>query len=128
MIPHLAARNRRWGILEWNPSVPVSNTLDVYEREMALIEQYRPALLTPWAWGHTHYVVQNAPFETALRGLITRIKNTPPSSDAPQFAPYRPTSIDPQRLFDVLRGIPSPDSVREDQRRTERPIRREIGR
>lgn len=128
VIPHLAARNRRWAILEWNPSLPVSNTLDVYEREMALIEQYRPSVLTPWAWGHSFYQVQNTPFETALRDLITRIKNTPPSSDAPNFAPFRAPAIDPQRLFDVLRSMPSRDSVREQQRLSDRPARREIGR
>lgn len=128
VIPHLAARNRRWAILEWNPSVPVSNTLDVYEREMALIEQYRPAVLTPWAWGDPYYLVLNAPFETALRDLIARIKNTPPSSEPPHFTPYRSPAIDPQRLFDVLRTMPSRDSLREQQRRSDRFPRREIGR
>ncbi len=128
VMPHLAARNRRWAILEWNPSIPVSNSPDIYEREMALIERYRPSVVIPWAWGDTFYQVQNTPFETALRNLITRIRNTPPASDPPMFAPYRAPTIDPQHLLELLRSMPSRNSVLDDQRRSDRPVRREIGR
>ena len=68
----------RWGILEWNPSLPVSNSLDVYQQEMALIERYRPGVVVPWAWGDPFYQVQNSPFETTLRDLIARMKDGPP--------------------------------------------------
>lgn len=88
VVPEIAARGVRWAILEWNPSVPVSNSLDVYEQEMALIERYRPTLVIPWAWGDPNYPVQNTPFEIALRDMIGRIKNGPTSgSFAPSFAP-----------------------------------------
>jgi succinoglycan biosynthesis protein ExoA len=78
VVPHIAQRNVRWAILEWNPSLPVSNSPDVYELEMALIERHRPALVVPWAWGgDPFYEIRNTPFQTALRDLIARMKDGP---------------------------------------------------
>ena len=77
VIPEIAARGVRWVITEWNPSIPVSNSLDVYDEEMALIERYRPTAVMPFGWGHPVTQVINTPFETALRDMIARIKDTP---------------------------------------------------
>ncbi len=77
VIPEIAARGVRWAILEWNPSVPTANSLDVYEQEMAVIERYRPTLVVPWAWSYAPYPVQNTPFEIALRDMISHLKDAP---------------------------------------------------
>jgi len=90
VVPQISARGVRWAILEWNPSVPVSNSLDVYEQEMAVIEQYKPTVVVPWAWGSTQPAsrVENTPFEIALRDMIARVKDGPTSgSFGPSFAP-----------------------------------------
>jgi hypothetical protein len=130
VIPHIAARGRRWAILEWNPSLPASTTIDIYAKDAALVEQYRPALVIPWAWGDAYYQVRNGPFETAIRDLISRIKDTP-RGDVP-MAPGRTAAVtsppDLRRLLEVLRTIPTTDAVRDGERRTDRPARREVGR
>jgi len=113
VMPHIAQRNVRWAILEWNPSLPVSNTLDVYEQEMALIERHRPALVVPWAWGDPFYQVQNSPFETALRAMIARMKDGPVRSTP--AVPTSGTLMRPPTSGDRLRTpfppLPSRDAV-----------------
>lgn len=128
VVPHIAQRNVRWAILEWNPALPVSNSLDVYEQEMALIEQYRPTLVVPWAWGDPFYQVRNSPFETALRAMIARIKDGPARSVStyPLSAPlFLPPGYE-GRLRDVLRTFPSRDAIldRDRARAVGREIRR----
>lgn len=129
VVPHIAARGRRWAILEWNPSLPASTTLDIYAKDAALIEQYRPALVVPWAWGDAYYQVRNSPFETALRDLMVRIKDAPrgdvPVGGAPMGMAPPP---DLRRLLDVLRTIPSRDRLWDEERRSDRPVRREVAR
>ena len=88
LAPVLAARNPRFGILEWNPSVPVSTTIDVYRDEMAAVEMYRPSLLVPYAWGNPFAQVENTLFETALGELVDRIKDgIPPAPHMRIIAP-----------------------------------------
>ena len=88
LAPVLAARNPRFGILEWNPSVPVSTTIDVYRDEMATVEMYRPSLLVPYAWGNPFAQVENTLFETALGELVDRIKDgVPPGPHMRIIAP-----------------------------------------
>ncbi|MCA1651308.1 MAG: hypothetical protein LC753_13865 [Acidobacteria bacterium] len=77
VAPRIAERRVRWGIFEWNPSVPPTSDPTVYELEMALIEQYRPSLIVPFYWNDPAYGILDTPFETALRGLVDRIKRTP---------------------------------------------------
>ncbi len=133
VMPHLAQRNVRWGILEWNPSLPVSNSIGVYEQDMALVEQYRPSVLVPWAWGDAFYQVRNSPFEIALRDLIARIRNgpsadppapqplaLPPPSSAPGTAPPRARD---QRLWQLRNDVldrDREDTLRRLSRRWER--------
>ena len=84
VVPRIAERGLRWGVVEWHPGAPpdttssVSPSLDLYRSEMALIEQYRPSLLVPFAWGDPLYRIQDTGFETALREMIGRIKDQPP--------------------------------------------------
>jgi hypothetical protein len=80
VAPKIAERNRRWSILEWHPGVlkrdtGVSSDLELFRSEMALVEKYRPNLVQPFMWGLPHSEVMGTPFETALRELITRIKD-----------------------------------------------------
>jgi hypothetical protein len=120
VIPHIAARGRRWAILEWNPSIPPSSSVDIYAKDAALVERYRPAVVIPWAWGDPEYQV-NGPFETALRAMIARIKDTPPSaavatSDASDVGVTPP---DVRTLLDILHGLPDRQRVRDRQWRAD---------
>jgi hypothetical protein len=121
VIPHVAARNVRWAILEWNPSLPASNSLAVYEAEMALIERYRPTLVVPWAWDDPFYQVRNSNFEIALRDMIARIKDRPPAPGPspgpfPQAVPLLMRPGDAARLRAVLATMPSRDAIRDRDR------------
>jgi hypothetical protein len=79
--PVMAARRVRWGVFEWNPSVGPSATREIYDQEMALVEQYRPSLLAPFVWNasasYSDYRVDGSPFADSLRDLITRLNNVP---------------------------------------------------
>ena len=58
VAPRIAERNRRWGSSSGTGLVPfdagVSASLDLFRSEMTIIEQYRPSLLQPFAWGSTY--------------------------------------------------------------------------
>lgn len=118
VVPHVAQRKVRWGILEWNPALPVSSSTAIYDAEMALIEQYRPSLLVPWAWRDSFYQVDASPFETALRGLVSRLKDGPVRDPAAAFQPRFFGPVDRQHLLKTLRTLPAPDTLRAQQRRT----------
>jgi len=81
VLPFVKARNPRWAVLEWNPSIPRSPDPKVYRDEMALVEDYRPGLLVPFVWDdhNTNGTVQtkDTPFEYELKALVTRIGNVP---------------------------------------------------
>jgi hypothetical protein len=68
----------RWGVFEWNPSVPVSTDPAIYDDEMALVEQYHPSLLAPFLWNSgssSDYQVEDTPFQTALHDFVTALNN-----------------------------------------------------
>lgn len=80
VAPLIAARNRRFGILEWHPSVPPApDDSPIWDEEMAIIEQYRPAVIAPFALdaGESRVALYDTGFETALRRLVDRIKDGP---------------------------------------------------
>ena len=79
VAPVIAQRGVRWGIFEWNPSIPAHPSIDVYREENALVVQYRPSVLVPFYWQSTHAElrVEGTPFETALQELIVTL-NAPP--------------------------------------------------
>jgi hypothetical protein len=98
VAPHVAARNVRWGIAEWHPSIPVSEGMAVYDQEMAMVEQYRPAFLMPIYWGDPYYQIQNTGFEYALRRLVDRMRGTSERVFMPFVAPsFLPPSVTPER-------------------------------
>ncbi len=78
--PAIAARHVRWGIFEWNPSVPLSTDPAIYDEEMALVEQYHPSLIAPFLWNSgssSDYQVEDTPFQTALHNLVTALNSVP---------------------------------------------------
>jgi hypothetical protein len=87
LAPQIAARNARWGIAEWHPSVPVTEGAAVYDEEMAMVEQYRPTFLMPIYWGDPYYQIQNTGFELALRRLIDRSRSARERVYMPFIAP-----------------------------------------
>ncbi len=91
VAPLIGARDIRWGILEWHPSVPEHPSLQVYLEEVELVERFRPALVVPIYWGDPTYRIQDSGFEVALRELVARTRNG--------FRPLPATvSVDPTRL------------------------------
>jgi hypothetical protein len=105
--PAIAARDVRWGLIEWhpgqkperfdangNPVIPFggfSTNLQVYRDEMLLIEQYRPSLLQPFYWGAIGAnQIKDTPFVTALAEMIARIKDGVPSD--PRLVIESPTA------------------------------------
>ena len=77
VAPRIAQRKVRWGIFEWNPSLPVNPDMTVYRDEMALVEQYRPSVLAPFYWQSADFPIENTGFETALREFVIRRNNVP---------------------------------------------------
>jgi hypothetical protein len=91
VAPVIVERGLRWSIFEWNPSAPPSTSPAPYEAEMAMVEKYRPYVVSPYTWdGDPTQVVKNTPFETSLKSLIARIKDTPPHTS---------TVASPQSVF-----------------------------
>lgn len=88
VAPLVHERGLRWSIFEWNPSTPASTSPDPYELDMAMVEKYRPFVLCPYTWeGDPSQLVRNTPFETSLKNMIARIKDTPPQSVSPLTEP-----------------------------------------
>lgn len=77
VAPLIAQRKVRWGVFEWNPSVPANPDITIYRDEMALVERYRPSVLAPSSWQSSVYQLENTGFETALKELVDRIKVIP---------------------------------------------------
>jgi hypothetical protein len=77
VAPQIAKRRVRWGIFEWNPSLPAHPDVNQYRQDMTLVEQYRPSVLAPFAWNRTDFPIENTGFESALRELVNRIKVIP---------------------------------------------------
>jgi hypothetical protein len=78
VAPRIAARGVRWGIFEWNPaSPPKLSDPTIYDLEMALVEKYRPAILSPFEWsaGIPEQKILDTPFETALKNYVNRRNN-----------------------------------------------------
>lgn len=106
VAPLISAHNVRWGILEYHPSIPISNSAQIYLEDMALIEQYRPALIVPIYWGNPYYQIQNTGFEVALKQLVDRIKDGPAAASAPIWPPGgRGASAPPRTPLDLRRQL-----------------------
>jgi len=79
VAPAIAQRNVRWGIFEWNPSLPQDTdpAITIYRQEMALVEQYKPSVLVPFAWQNPDFPLEGTGFETALKELVARLNVVP---------------------------------------------------
>jgi hypothetical protein len=79
VAPAIAQRNVRWGIFEWNPSVPPHPDDSVYREEMAVVEQYKPSVLVPFLWDTTdaRYQIEGTGFERELKQLVARLNVVP---------------------------------------------------
>jgi hypothetical protein len=92
--PAIAARDVRWGLIEWHPGVlpndaGVSSNLGLFRAEMDLVAQYRPSLLQPFGWDIHKYEIKDTAFQTTLAELVARLKDGTPSNpqmtiDAPR--------------------------------------------
>lgn len=120
VVPRIASRSLRWGIVEWNPSDPWSKGEAVYREDVELIRRFRPALLMPYKVNTAHYRVFDSGFVVALRTLMralvpARASAAPvgvlesPAKEAPLTA--GPIPITGWALDDV--GFASIDIVRD---------------
>jgi hypothetical protein len=100
VAPLVAARSRRWSIVEWNPSDPFSTCPDIYRADNLIVRQYRPTLLMPYKidTSDTQYQrVLTSPtgpavgFETGLKELMMGVKLS--SSPAPTANCGKPQSV-----------------------------------
>lgn len=128
VMPHVAARNRRWAILEWNPSLPASSTIEVYRADTRLLEQYRPALVVPWAWGWPDYAVRGSPFETALAEWIGRVKDGPRADVPGAGAPAQQAPPDLRQWLMLREALAARTGVRRIQEQAIPRVHREVRR
>ncbi len=77
VAPLFGSLNTRWAILEWNPSFPSTNDPLIYREEMALIETWRPFVVSPYAWQSVDSKVLDSGFEIALSEMIARLRSSP---------------------------------------------------
>lgn len=87
LFSEIESRSRNWAVLEYNPSVPVSQTaapssdLNYYAEQLRLLYSFRPHVVVPFAWtelpDHHDASIQGRPFERALAQFIKEIGNTP---------------------------------------------------
>ena len=78
VVAPLVSAFGRWGIVEWNPADPFSNTIDIYREDVLTVRRYRPALLMPFKIPSDHWKVFDPeisastplPFEQALQELM----------------------------------------------------------
>jgi len=84
LFAFLSSKGRDWGILEYNPSVPVvptgSPSADVsfYLEELRTVGRFRPHLLVPFAWSEDpslkQYKIKGSAFEAALKQFVREIR------------------------------------------------------
>jgi len=82
----LSAHN--WGILEYNPSVPIRDALEpsadveYYLAELRNLGRYHPHVIVPFAWtsegNHNGYRIQGRPFQAALKRFVAGERSSPP--------------------------------------------------
>lgn len=75
IVAPLVSAFGRWGIVEWNPADPFSNSIDIYRSDVQTLRQYRPALLMPFKIPSDHWKVfdisdTTLKFEQALREMM----------------------------------------------------------
>ncbi|MCX6546022.1 MAG: hypothetical protein NTV05_16625 [Acidobacteria bacterium] len=100
--PAIAARDVRWGIIEWHPGLlpggGVSSWLGLFQVDMELVKQYRPSLLLPFGWDFHNYEIKDTLFQTTLAELVAYLKDGMPSNgqmafDAPGATVTQPFTL-----------------------------------
>jgi Big-like domain-containing protein len=85
--PAIAARQIRFSLLEWHPSarsvvgvVPPENPF-LFSNELALVEKYRPTVLSPFIWNDETglYPIKGTGTEIMLSQLVADLKDGLPS-------------------------------------------------
>jgi hypothetical protein len=77
-----------WGVLEYNPSMPVgpegskpSTDMAYYIGELRMLYAWRPHVIVPFAWtdipAQKTLDIQNSTFESALKTFIAEVGSTP---------------------------------------------------
>ncbi len=76
-----------WGVLEYNPSVPYSNTIPAssdpqyYAAELRMLWGFRPHLIVPVLWSdnpaHKNLSIKGTVYERALRDFVRDVGRTP---------------------------------------------------
>ena len=85
--PAIASRNIRFSLLEWHPSArsvvgvaPLENPF-LFSNELALLEKYRPTVLSPFIWNDESgfYPIKGTGTEIMLSQLVADLKDGLPS-------------------------------------------------
>jgi hypothetical protein len=78
MFRRLEKAGSRWGILEYNPSVPPTEDEKYYTSALHRLYSFHPAIIAPFAWTHSQlhkqYRIQDTAFERALKKLVEEIQ------------------------------------------------------
>lgn len=87
LFSSLFSSSDNWGIMEYNPCVPYSNSLapssdlNYYMNELRVLHNFQPHVLIPFAWSdypqHKMYSLRNSTFERALHQFVQEIGKTP---------------------------------------------------
>ena len=86
----VAALGARWGVFEYNASVPSVNNPAFYASDLQTLIQTRPSLIIPVFWDTDvpPFFIKDTPFETMLRDLVTALKDSPlPAPGTPPTPP-----------------------------------------
>jgi hypothetical protein len=78
MFRKLEKAGTRWGILEYNPSVPATADEKYYMSTLHTLYSFHPAIIAPFAWTniemHKRYRIQDTAFEHALKKFVEQIQ------------------------------------------------------
>lgn len=113
VAPEIGKRNKRWGIIEWNPA-PSSTDPATYRQDNDLIVKYRPSLLIPWALDYKESVrVWDTGFDVALKELIQQL-GTAPLRASPSLVNTAATSdtVNPSRTAPQIVRVSGIDGER----------------
>jgi hypothetical protein len=88
LFEQLSRSAANWGVLEYNPSMPVgpadnkpSTDISYYLGELRALYAWRPHVVVPFAWtdipAQKTLDIQNSTFEAALKRFIADVGNTP---------------------------------------------------
>ena len=106
VAPAIAERNVRWGLFEYNAAVPATTDPTIYREDMAVLEDTRPSLIVPVFWDTDvpPFFIRDTGFETALRELVDKLKNSPLPAPSGPLSPTPPPAVPPTPTPDPSPG------------------------